>query len=300
MTTKQMTIGTKLKGTTAIILLMLFGLAGYALYAISTIDHELNTSVASMARKMEMSADMALLTDKLRTNVRGLIAYASVRDRARVDAESEQMDANAGRLMQLVEEFKPLLTTERGRQAIGAIDAELPSFFAAERHARDLSAAGNALAAVTVMREEASERAASIENRVETLKSLERELFAQAVTNGDRTAVTAKWIMWVLVFAAAMIATAAFRVVAGLTSDLRHTASELSSGADQIASVSGQVASASQSLANGSSQQAASLEETSASAEEIASITRKTPKTANLPRASWQTCTDRWKREMSR
>ncbi|MBA3003094.1 MAG: hypothetical protein FP813_04480, partial [Desulfurivibrio sp.] len=89
----------------------------------------------------------------------------------------------------------------------------------------------------------------------------------------------AKFLGWLaLALGAAAIvsgAALAFFLGRGVSTTLKQISQSLNEGADQVAAAAGEVSSSSQSLAEGASQQAAAVEETSASLEEVGAMIKQ-------------------------
>jgi methyl-accepting chemotaxis protein len=271
---KQIAIGKKLLSSVGAISLMLVGMLASALYGIGSLQSQLTNSVTATGKKMDMAGEMAALLNMMRTNVRGMIAFSAINDPAHVRNEANLLSQRASALGQLIGEMKPMLVTERGRQLLGTIDGELPTFVQAGQEVRELSEAGKTTDAIAAMRDHAAPAADAIEKALADLKELQRSLFQQALSAGAQQASVARWFTWSLALLSLLTAAVVTRVVMALSRQLRAATAELDDGIAGITSASSQVATSSQSLAEGASQQAASLEETSASTEEITSMTR--------------------------
>jgi methyl-accepting chemotaxis protein len=268
-----MAIGTKLLTSVGALVLMLIALAAGALYSIGGMETELNKSVAT-GKKMDLAGEMATQADLMRSNLRGMIIYSATKEPGQVNSEGSAFDERFAALGHAINELKPLLVTEHGRQLVGAVEVALPAYLQGEQELRALCMAGNTTDALTMRRDHTVPEADAIDKGVADIKELERSLFREAASEGASQASFARWTIWSLAFFSLVTAGFVFRVVTGMTRQLRAAAAELDEGVTQINSAAAQVATSSQSLAEGASQQAASLEETSASTEEITSMTR--------------------------
>jgi len=275
-----MTIGKKLMTISGVMLLMLLAMAASSLLSIGRLGSDLDETGKRTARKIYLYGEMAAAMNMARANLRGIILFTMVHDRAGVQQNIESLDAQIASLTEGIREVTPLNTTARGRELAASFGAQLPKLSQLGREVKDLCAAEKTGEAVNALRAAVSTTDAM--ERISTeLRNKQREHLESSTQDGVREVSRTRWIAWSLAFLSALVGTIVVKVIRGMSRQLRHATSQLAEGAAQISSAASQVASSSQSLAQGASEEAASLEETSASAEEITGLTEQNTQSAH-------------------
>jgi methyl-accepting chemotaxis protein len=178
------------------------------------------------------------------------------------------------RAEQAVDDLRPLIATDQGRQLWAAAQDAIQQWSSAADEIFSKCETQNVAEAVA-----ASDVTAGIHQRLDRVaEELERSNFK--VLQADEDAAVARMsrastFALVLITLILGVCIVSVRWVRGGTVELTRLVCTMSASAEQVASASSQVASSSQALAQGASEQAASLQETSASSEEITSMTQK-------------------------
>ena len=246
-----------------------------SLFTISGLGTAFSETAHKSVRKMYLAGAAQTAVSEMLSFERGVLVRTAMNDPAKAEAYNNSFAQQARSLHELVEEMRPLIATEQGRRDLDAIangtSAWLPVHDQLWQNCRNKQLE----AALHVYDQQSMPIGGDMEKAAGDMKTLQKSLVEDAVTQAEESVAHNRWICMVLVLTFLVIAAAVLWAVRKMTAELKHMAADLSGSSTQIASAATQVASASQSLAQGSSEQAASLEETSASAEEIASMTRK-------------------------
>ncbi|MCA1906213.1 MAG: methyl-accepting chemotaxis protein [Desulfarculus sp.] len=128
----------------------------------------------------------------------------------------------------------------------------------------------------------AKEQVTRIQRQARRFMTSVSQLSLAAQQEFSATAQTGRWLLLVVVGAAAVVGLVlAWLVTRAIARPVRKAIAGLRGAAEQVAASSQEVGAASQSLAEGASQQAASLEQTSASLEQMASMSRANAENAS-------------------
>ena len=272
----QMTIGKRLTFCFVGMQLAALGLVFAGWHATSKSASLLDNAISRTARKLELSGHLGRTLSDLGLTERGVAVRVLMKDVAKIEPYLKTFDEKLAQAQSDIQEIRPLLVTEEGRQAIETISTNLASWQSAHqefvaacrtnKNASDLTA----IVAGRVIPIEANINPA-IDKLVQTTKDTNQATEKEAQ---DSTS-SARWATILLLIVSLSVGVAVQFVVRGITRVLDRVAGKMAEGAEQVASAASQVSASSQSLAQGSSEQAASLEETSSSSEEINSMTKK-------------------------
>lgn len=178
--------------------------------------------------------------------------------------------------------YEKLVLTDRDRQLLQRIRADLDRTIEVWQTVRPLSVAGKKREAVELFDKEGVVASDDLDSAAKELVALNK---AESETIGKRVeanSATARfWIMGILLSAFASGGVLSFLLVRSLNRVLRRTVEEMSAEASHVLSAAGMISAASQALASAASQQAASLEETSASGTEISSTAGRNAENAH-------------------
>jgi len=274
MTTK-MTIGKKLMLAFGATLALVLGLAYASLSSITGLGKELGTLARVETKKMELIAQIDTATSEMRYAQRGMVLYSMMKQPAQVAAADKLYAEHAAEIEKAVQELRPLLRTDRGKQAVDVITTSLAAWRTVYQDLSQLCARqqfDEKMVQLTASLRGISEQ---VNKATDDLVQVQRELFARAAENADTQTSHSRWTAFVLIAICLLVGAVVVFIVRQISSTLRQIAGEMAEGADQVTAAAAQVSSSSQSLAQGASEQAASVEETSASSEEIHSMTRK-------------------------
>ncbi|HEV8038619.1 MAG TPA: methyl-accepting chemotaxis protein [Bryobacteraceae bacterium] len=273
-----MTIGKKLMFSVGAMLAMLLALAGSALYSVSGLSNELDSTANRDAKKLDIGGSLATNASEMLSFERGMLVRVGMKDLPKAASYHNSFNERAKLVADGISEIRPMIVSDEGRQGIDALAADLAAWVPLDQQVWDKGRSGDLDAALGIYDKQTLPIAKEMQKTAEELKQFQRKALAGAVERAHSKASSSIWMA--IILSGIFLATASLvvKVILGMNKDLRRAALALSEGAEQINSAASQVASSSQSLAQGASQQAASLEETSASTEEITSMTRKNAK----------------------
>jgi methyl-accepting chemotaxis protein/methyl-accepting chemotaxis protein-1 (serine sensor receptor) len=272
---KTFTIGAKTTFVTSTLATVLAVMAWFALHTIGTLSEAFELTTDVTARKMRLAGDMNTAQSSMAAAQRGVLAYTAGKLPDQVAASKALFQRSSSDLQKALNEMRPLLVTQRGREILAHIEAGLAIWLPAYSELERLADAGDLNGAAHVLADKTGAQYHALDKDCRELTELESQVMLHDRDTARDQFSTAKWVMMLLIAAGAAAAVASFIILRSATATLRQIATEMLDGATQVAAASGQVASASQSLAQGTSEQAATLEETSSSTTEITAITHK-------------------------
>ncbi len=270
-----MTIGKKLTWSAVALLSAVSGATFSSLYSLRSVNDELDNATGPIATKLALAGNLKAGANGMRTGQRGLLMYALQHDPRGLDATRKDYRGRYDELQRLLVQVRPLLATERGREATTNLEARARDHAASFQRISDLCDAGKVDEATVLYREQGAPAGGAMEKAASELMAVQTALMAEAASDGQRKASQALWVAIVMGALALAAIAGLFVVQRDIVSRFRQVAAELGDGAEQVGNATGQLSSASQSLAQGASQQAASLQETAAASEEVTSITRQ-------------------------
>ncbi len=274
------TIGGKLTTSFGALLALALGLGCYSLYSLARLSDSIENTAQKVVRRLDLAAGMESAVGYMRTGQRGVVLFSMTNAPEKVRENDAFFREHSRRLAQLVSEFKPLIATETGRQAIAVIEStssewvrgyeELARLCSArqsdsQRHDETIFAILDRNAALGVQMSDATAK----------LLEVQRGLMAKASEDASGIAVQSRWATWLILGFSLGVGAAGIVVVRRTTGTLQEAASELGRSAAQVAAAASQISASSQSLAQGASEQAASLEETSAASQDVAALSRR-------------------------
>jgi len=272
----QITIGKKLTLCFAAMLAAALGLGYSSWSATGKITGLLDTSINRTAAKLALAGHLGKTMSDLASLERGIAFRTAMKDAGAVEQYGLAFDEKVLQANNDLKEFRPLVVTEAGRQAIETAQTSIAAwqtahkeFLSACRTSKKLDAVAGMLTGKILPIEATAQQA------VEKLTQQQKDLNVAAAGEAEASSSSARWITFSLLGMCLAVGGAVLFVVRRTSLVLHRIAGEMAEGAEQVASAATQVSSASQSLAQGASEQAASLEETSSSSEEISSMTRK-------------------------
>jgi methyl-accepting chemotaxis protein/methyl-accepting chemotaxis protein-1 (serine sensor receptor) len=249
--------------------------AWYGLHTIGVLNEDFAATAGKTARKLQLAATLRAAESDMAVGQRGLILFTYAKDPGRsADADQLFQDSSA-KFRQALDEARPLLATDRGRQAAAQMESTLNLWLAAYGDLKRLVQNGDPDGAVKTLTERITSLYVSVGKEAEELSQLSDDILQQQKQAAESQFSTSKWLMTLLLVVGGLAAVASLAIARSVAGQLRQYAGEMLEGSQQVSAAASQVAAASQSLAQGTSQQAATLEETSSSTTEIAAITRK-------------------------
>lgn len=270
-----MTIGKKLTMGFSAVLLLAAGLAVAALYSVGQLSGALETATQKTAKKIFFCTALEGQLFRLRSCQRGVMLFSLDNLPDKAQSNKQEFERRASDVETIFGQIKPLLTLEKGRQDLAALESEFPKFKGYFEQVASRAMAGDSKGALEMYTNYSAKSLDSLEAIARGMVERQGVLMEQSSLDGTKASSQAHWMAYILLLAALAIAPFILIMVMRITRELRTVAAGLADGAEQITSASSQVASSSQTLAQGASQQASSLEETASASEEITSMTRK-------------------------
>ena len=225
--------------------------------------------------KVQLSGAILLQISSMISAQRGLILSTYSKDSAQVEAGKSDFRKNSENLRKAMDELRPLLVLDEGRNALADIAAAASDWQLAFDEIARQCGAGDPGAANKLRLELTNPLYNRMLASAGRLVEIQDRLLREASTSFRGQQSQSRWIASFLMGLYLIVVTFVVLTVNRLSTDLRRAFGELSEGAGQVAAAASQVSSGSQSLAQSSSKQAAAIEETSASTEEINSMARK-------------------------
>jgi len=270
-----MTIDRKLKTGIGAMLLVGVALTGSALYSISRIGRELETSTGATAEKLALAGDVKAAANIMRTGQRGILLNAFQHDRKGEEATQRDYFQKKETALNLVAKIEERLARDEGRQTVEQLKADIETHGACFRRIVELCDAGKLKEAAVFYKASGAPAGAAMEKTASKLMAQETAMMRDSAETGRRHARLGTLSMAVIgTVGISMLILTSF-LVAGITQSMSSLAAELSEGATQVFTASAQVATASQKLAEEASTSASAIEETSAAAQQVASMARK-------------------------
>jgi methyl-accepting chemotaxis protein/methyl-accepting chemotaxis protein-1 (serine sensor receptor) len=269
------TVGRKLMGSAAILLIAVGGGTVLSLSALQKVSRELDYATGSVASQLALAGNLKAGANGMRTGQRGLLMNGLSHDLKGLDATRKDYKTRHEAVLGLVARLKPLLDQQRGKADLATLESNVQQHAESFQQISDLCAAGRMDEAAAVYKERGAPAGAAMEKIAADLMELETGSMAQAAGTGKEASAWAVWIS----AAAALLALAGisilFFVQRNITARLRRVAADLGMGAQEVGAAIGQLASVSQSLAHGASEQAAAVGQTSAASEQVNAVTRQ-------------------------
>jgi len=270
-----MTIGKKLTVCFAGMAALLLVLSYSSLSSLSSMKERFDTAVEKTAKKI-MIADVANeVESEMLAWQRGMVLYSYAKDSAKVEAAKRRFHENAAIALKAMDEIRPLLVDDEGRQLVDQTKTGLQEWVTLFGEVERLCAAGQNDAAVKLAAEKIVPLNDALGKQAARLTELQKARLDTDRADAEAQNARNRWLAFVLIGLALAVGGGVLFLIRQISAVLRQIAGEMSEGAEQVASAAAQVSTSSQALAQGASEQAASLEETSSSSEEINSMTRK-------------------------
>ena len=275
---KNWTIGKRLIGGFAVVILVVLFLGASTWLKMNRISHELTSIAQSDMPRLGIVENLRYELAMLRIINFKHVVYAEPEKKRALDKEATDEET---RLATLLNAYSQHINSTEERALFAKLEPLFKIYQAETLKLRQASSENKSeeVQAFLASAGKAGNDFIEVSQAIEKITSEESEADTLAIENNVKTTKTVS---------AATAATAvilslliAILITRGIAIILKRLVSELSLGAEQTTNAAGQVSSASQSLAEGSSEQAASLEETSASLEEMSSMTKRNAENAH-------------------
>lgn len=267
---QQATIGKKIGGGFAVVLILTAVITGIYQYTLSS-------SVFLFTDLLEVEVPIATRSDAAEIalgNCRRFEKNIIFRtgDKA-VEAIKEQ-GASYNKLEDELDTIEAMAKKDNKAEVISSIQKIRNLAESYQNQVKEMSVApdGERVSFESALRDTAR----ATETALEGLSKQVRDDANQNVTIAKSQAKTRGLFALVLAFIAIVVGTTlAFFLGRGISTTLKGVSTSLHEAADQVAAAAGEVSSSSQTLAEGASQQAAAVEETSASLEEVGAMIKQ-------------------------
>jgi methyl-accepting chemotaxis protein/methyl-accepting chemotaxis protein-1 (serine sensor receptor) len=267
-------LSTKLYGIVGVLAFIGMAVAGSGIWYLSSLGEELNTAAEKTAVKLDHANAALGWAWEMVAADRGMFVSASLKDKAGLEARSQQWDNAFKRINVDISIVQPLLVTDQAKKDLSVLLLALDEY---QKMSTDYLrlCREDKLSQVAPLVPKIQAFASAADESLGDIKTINRALLAESQVRA--TSLRSQSLTIAILMTCLLLAVIPFAVyfVRNISRTLTTSIGELSEGADQVAAAASQVSSSSQSLAQGSSEQAASLEETSASSEEINSMARK-------------------------
>ena len=271
----KLTIGKKLYLGVGALVLFTFVLGISAVAGFSNVSDRTHKIVDLSIKKEVAEYEMDVVAADMAAAYRGILVRGYMRDAKTMAEYKDQFEADANKMDADLNFVRPLLVTQKGKQATQDATDALATIRQGVQSVYQDSLAGNMDNAI----------ATAVNQVVPAIKRqrADFEMLVQlqgALTEEDGKAMqgsveSGRWTAAITLLLTCIVGIALIFVVRQVNAVLRRTVQELSESSAQIASAAGQVASTSQTLAQGATHQMATIEETSSASTEIQSMAQR-------------------------
>jgi methyl-accepting chemotaxis protein/methyl-accepting chemotaxis protein-1 (serine sensor receptor) len=276
----KLTIGAKLIGGYAALLVLLLVISLLTMNATGSLGHGLDHALTVSAKRSAAIGQLRTALADERGLMKGMVLFFSINDPVQYENHKQKFAVAAQAGDAALRDLQSLIEDDRSKKLVDnlrASDTAMEQYF---NETQRLCAEQKATEALDMISKKVMPESDTIEHAASELIEVQMALNKQEAQSGQDLASLSKWLTWVMLALSMGVGGLVFTVVMSSTRGLRTLAHKLAEGARQLTGVASQVAAASHSLARGASQQAASLEETSASSQEISSMTRRNTENA--------------------
>ncbi|HEY9249351.1 MAG TPA: MCP four helix bundle domain-containing protein, partial [Rariglobus sp.] len=281
---KKWTIGKRIITGGAVLIALLFVVAGVASSALANLERFAGNRLRDDAIPgIIYASDMTAFA--MRGYIRAIVAGGAADAKTRQD-NIESSKANIARVTEAMAKYEAAIGNEEDRRNFEELKQKRDvyskareAFFALMQSAKPEEISAFAHEKLDPAFGDYRDHMAMM---MKWNQDIAKSVSIQMVDTSHRARMTAL----VVSAASGLLAVAlGWMIIRGTNRALRQIATSLNDASSQVAAASGQVSASSQSLAEGASKQAASLEETSSSLEEISSMTRRNADSAENARS---------------
>lgn len=278
----QFTIGTKLFGSFAMMMLLILGIGISAIRSAGNSESLTQKLVDSSARKIALGKEIDVRFKEMLGAQRGLYVAGFRKDPSKIEDSRRKFESSSQQLSKGIEEIQPLLVSEQARRLVS--ESASKHAFIANQFPKiyELCRAGQASEAYDLATEKVLPAYDSVADTLDQFTALLAQQMADDKAQAESSASFDRILALTLSILGICVGGLVVWLVRQITWSLGMAISEIAEGATQVASAAGQISSSSQSLAQGASEQAASLEETSAASEEINAVARKNAENSQM------------------
>lgn len=270
-----MTVGKKLLVSAGATLALTVAIGIASLNSINNLNRELETATQKTARRLQLAGVMDAASANMLSGMRGIVLFTYGKDEPMVEKCGRQFDSAATMWQKSIDEVRPLVIREDGRQLVDQSQAHLSQWRTVIEEVKQAAFSGNPeLAMRTALAKALPIYQANSRDMVRFLE-IQNEILTAQRRNGA-SIYRSSWLTAFGLLALTLVTGAGALVVVRKTNlALQTAASELGRTAEQVSSAASQISSSSQTLAQGASEQAATLQETSASSAQVSAMTHK-------------------------
>jgi len=276
----RFTIGQKLAAGFIVMLTVIAALALTSMLSMREIGQRFEKSAGSDTTKLELMEQAGADAAEMLSLQRAVLLRAYLNQFGLAQQYQGNFESYARQLGSVLDQIRPILTTEQGQRDAAALTSELTASVEAQRQIWELVRQRNFRDAWTIYDKRALPLEPQMKAAAADIAAIQKKMIEDDLNAGRESIARDRWISVLVIVIFLAAGAAVLLVVRNSTAALRHLAVELGDARAQVASASTQVASSSQTLAQGASEQAASLEQTAASVEEITSMVKKNAENA--------------------
>jgi methyl-accepting chemotaxis protein len=277
---RNWSIQKKLYGGVGALLGLLILAGGLALYALQSIQTNLEETAGPISDRITRAAEMVQITADAWGASQGAILSAVSQDGSTARQNRDEVLRILEKSARAAAELRPLLATEESRQQLALAEAGLKSWEKLSMEVGKRLEAGELEQALALNREKIKPLMTQAYLAAESVLQVNAGLMQQQKLDGARQFQMLRGLMLGVILVAVAAGVVILWQVRGLVELLRNSVAALARSGGRVATTAGQISSTSQSLSQGSSEQAASLEEVSASMEEMTAVTKRNAENA--------------------
>ncbi len=247
-----------------------------SLNSINKLANNLDSTTRKTARWLQLTGVIATCGSDILSGQRGVVLYSFGKSPEMMEQSKALIEAAADRWQKAVDEFRPLLVTDEGRQIANRLEEELNQWRGVLKQAEGFADRGDSNRALEIIRDKGLPIYQANRRETARLGAIQDEVLNRDNEAAASSSAMSQWTAIILLSVCLALGLVVFLIVKNINGALQKTAAGLSQTAEQVASAAVQISTSSQALAQGAAEQAASITETSASSEEITTMTRRT------------------------
>ncbi len=269
----SMSVRVKASIALATILLSVLFLSGWSFYMRQQYDGEVKLG-SDASHKLIVFSDIKSQIMSMRIAQRGTLEFSAIQDQVKYDSSIQQFDLAFSNLQKAIDEARPLLITDAGRQSIQEIQSLSAQYSQLHAHTHELCKHGNTMEAIDFDSKNMVTVGKGLIGAADKLFDSQAHLTADSISRVQSLSQQSLLVNTFIVLLAIANVVLVWFGMKHATEQLTVATGDLFASAEQVASAAGQVSASAQVLAHGASEQAASIEQTSATTQEISSLTQ--------------------------
>lgn len=225
--TGQVTIGKKLAAcfgaTCALIIVM--GISAWL--GVTSLQNEIDQSVNSTAKKVEIVSEIKSSVLTFRLAERGILLFSAAKIPGKVQLNIDLFAKTVAGISEEIHELRPLITTGTGRQLTDAVEAGVLEYARIQADIPRLCASGKVQEAMKEDADRLVPLGTATVGAIDKLLARQRDFNAQAVTRTGEVARNSHLVVGVLILLSLGMSGFAALTIVGSTRELRSITSEL-------------------------------------------------------------------------